>query len=60
MEACSSETSVDFQRITRRYIPEQVSPPSSGSNNPSKVRWYLAQFFFDPEEGGDMFLRNVG
>jgi hypothetical protein len=24
-------------------------------------RWFLAELiFFDPEDGGDMFLRNVG
>jgi lysyl-tRNA synthetase class I len=23
-------------------------------------RWFLAQLIFDPEDGGDMFLPNVG
>jgi hypothetical protein len=22
--------------------------------------WIFAEYFFDPEDGGDMFLRNVG
>jgi hypothetical protein len=22
--------------------------------------WFLLNYFFDPEDGGDMFLRNVG
>jgi hypothetical protein len=45
-----------------------TSPPSSGSkNNPSKkpaATWFHAGFllclFFKPEDGGNMFLRNVG
>jgi hypothetical protein len=24
------------------------------------LRWFLAGLFFEPEDGGDMFLRNVG
>jgi hypothetical protein len=24
------------------------------------ARWFLAQLIFDPEDGGDTFLRNVG
>jgi hypothetical protein len=24
------------------------------------ARWFLARMIFDPEDGGDMFLRNVG
>jgi hypothetical protein len=52
MEAiCSSKTSVDFQRITRRYIPLFAIWFRSG---------FLLDLFFDPEDGGDMFLRNVG
>jgi hypothetical protein len=46
-----------------------MSPPSSGSNNKPSMKpiaCYLLHFdfllglFFDPENGGDMFLRNVG
>jgi hypothetical protein len=45
-----------------------ISPPSSGSNKPSKIPAELATCFhagillglFDPEDGDDTFLRNVG
>jgi hypothetical protein len=45
-----------------------ISLPSSGSNKPSKIPAELAKSFhayilldlFDSEDGGDMFLRNVG
>jgi hypothetical protein len=40
---CSSETSVDFQRTTRRYIPEDSTPHSHRRDNlksyePTRVR----------------------
>jgi hypothetical protein len=46
-----------------------MSPPPSGWKKPSKKPAELAtcfmlisllQLFSDPEDGGDMFLRNVG
>jgi hypothetical protein len=44
-----------------------MSPKSSGSKNKkskkpawSREPWFLAWLFFDPEDGGDMFLWNVG
>jgi hypothetical protein len=47
-----------------------ILPPYSGSNNkPIKnqksachllSRWFLLGSYFDPEDGGDMSLRNVG
>jgi hypothetical protein len=41
-----------------------ISPPSSGSKckpskKPAAVGFSLALFFY-PEDGGDMFLKNVG
>jgi hypothetical protein len=56
MEAtCSSETSVDFQRTTRRHIPEDTT-----LHNPLLITCIHAGFlivvFFDPYDGGDMFL----
>jgi hypothetical protein len=59
---CSTETAADFQQNTRRYIPEDET----------LERRMLTQFFhlfhsyvflglfFGPEDGRDMFLRNVG
>jgi hypothetical protein len=32
----------------------------SDSAYPAATRWVLARLFFDPEDEGDMFLRNVG
>jgi hypothetical protein len=47
MEAiCSSETSVDTKRTTRLATCFDAG--------------FLLSLFFDPEDGGDMFLRNVG
>jgi hypothetical protein len=44
-----------------------MSPPPSGTKKPSKEtsvkaggKQILLGLFFDPEDGGDMFLRNVG
>jgi hypothetical protein len=47
-----------------------MSPQSSGSKNTpsvkkgSKLNWFHADFLFglflDPEDGGDMFFRNIG
>jgi hypothetical protein len=49
-----------------------ISPPSSGTKNEAnqcESKWQeelsfqaglLLGLFFDPEDGGDMFLRNVG
>jgi hypothetical protein len=52
MEAiCSSETSVDTQRTTLRYTPEDSTLHNSG---------FLLGLFFDPEDGGYIFLRNIG
>jgi hypothetical protein len=50
MEAiCSSETSVDFQWTTRRYIPEDSTPPqlnglSSNCKKPTAKLWVVADF----------------
>jgi hypothetical protein len=59
MEAiCFSETSVDTQRTTRRHIPdEEDNCIDSFRLIPILLTYGL---FFDPEDGGDMFLRNVG
>jgi hypothetical protein len=54
-------------RVNRRF--GGTSPPSSGSNNRprKKPAWeqvanggFLLGLFFDLEDGGDMFLWNVG
>jgi hypothetical protein len=48
---CSSETSVDTQRTIRRAT----------CRCHLLSRWFLAQLiFFDTEDWGDMFLRNIG
>jgi hypothetical protein len=56
--------SVERQPMFRR----KISPPSSGSKKPSKKpalfatyfhAGFLLGLFFDPEDGGDMFLRSV-
>jgi hypothetical protein len=64
--------SVDLYRTTRRYIPEDPysSIVSNLRNIMERIRKYSACYllpagfllglFFDPEDGGDMFLRNVG
>jgi hypothetical protein len=46
---CSFETSVDSQRVASR-----------GSFPPAFTLVYFSAYFFDLENGGDMFLRNVG
>jgi hypothetical protein len=35
-------------------------PPSSGYNKPSKIPVRKQLSSLDPEDGGDIFLRNVG
>jgi hypothetical protein len=53
MEAiCSSEMSVETQRTTLRHIPED--------DTLQLYACFLLGFFFDPENLGDMFLRDVG
>jgi hypothetical protein len=42
----SSETSVDFQRTG--FVCYLLSP------------WFLVGVVIDPEDGGDMLIRNVG
>jgi hypothetical protein len=66
---CSSETSVDFQRTTRSYTPEDRTL-NYHSRRESKIllsllatcfyTGFLLGLFFDSENGGDMFLRNIG
>jgi hypothetical protein len=52
MEAiCSSETSVETQRDTRRHIPE---------NDTLLYACFLLGLLFDPEDRDDMFVRNFG
>jgi hypothetical protein len=46
---CSSETSVETQRATRRRIQKMVF-----------IAGFRLTYFFHPEDGGDIFLRNVG
>jgi hypothetical protein len=48
MEAISSSETSVHTRSTRRQSAATCS------------RWFLASGFFYPEDGGDMFLRNVG
>jgi hypothetical protein len=55
--ACSSETSVDFQRTTRRYIPEDSTQALLAT---CFHAGFLFGLFFYPEVGGDIFIRNVG
>jgi hypothetical protein len=54
-ETCSSETLVDFERTTLHYIPEDIILYLFRLD-----LCFLFGLFFDPEDGGDMFLRNVG
>jgi hypothetical protein len=73
---CSSQTSVDFQRTTTRYIPrgrtlqnhrrENLKSYSLTSSTirvaglPPGLKLVLfLGVFFDPEDGGEMFLRNI-
>jgi hypothetical protein len=52
MEAiCSSETSVDTQRTTLRYIPEDGTLQAATG--------FLLCLFFHPKDIGDMLVRNV-
>jgi hypothetical protein len=71
MEAiCSSEMSVDTQRTTRRYIPEDGTLHNHRCENLRKRliallatcihSGFLLGLYFDREDGGDMFLRNFG
>jgi hypothetical protein len=52
MEAiCSSETSVDFQRVTRRYIPEDSTLHNHRCENLKSYEWKITNlkniiFFF--------------
>jgi hypothetical protein len=46
MEAiCSSETSVDFQRTTGRYIPEDSALRNHRCENPKSYKTEMAQQF---------------
>jgi hypothetical protein len=67
MEAVSSsETSVDFQRTTRRYIPEdrnlhtavRTSKPLIGKHTLLAAYFMLVSLLFFPEDGDNVFLRN--
>jgi hypothetical protein len=74
MEAIfSSETSVETQRAIWRHIPEDVTAcrfllnlflPTELSLEEamdlSRDRQILDLDFFQPEDGGNMFFRNVG
>jgi hypothetical protein len=87
MEAkCCSETSVDFQRTTRRYIPEDVLFLTTAvrilalkmeavccSETSTKFRRTTRRYnpedgtlhnhrceILDPEDGGNLLLRNIG
>jgi hypothetical protein len=57
MEAiCSFEASVDTEQTTRRYIPED----STFCLPPAFTLVSCSADFLDSDDGGDMFLRNVG
>jgi hypothetical protein len=57
MEAlCSFETSVDTQRTTRRYIPEDGTLHNHRCEN---LKSYTVEVYFLAEGGGSAFLRNV-
>jgi hypothetical protein len=50
---------VEYQPTFRK----NMSPPSSGSKNRPRTCFhagFLLSLFFDPRDGGEMFLRNVG
>jgi hypothetical protein len=59
---CSAVYLFESQPTFRRYMP----PPSSGSKNKSSKKssmlhaGFLRGLFFDSEDGGDMFHRNIG
>jgi hypothetical protein len=48
----SSETSSDFERTTRRHKPENNALEEEDIS-------VKAAGLFDPEDGGNVFLRNV-
>jgi hypothetical protein len=47
-QICTSETPVDFQRTTRPYITEDLLWLFHAG--------FFFGIFFDPEDGGDIFL----
>jgi hypothetical protein len=47
--------------MVRIKITKEVVKNTSSSALHLLSRWFLAQLiYFDPEDGGDVFLRNVG
>jgi hypothetical protein len=53
---CTSETSVEFRRTTRRYNPRYINLYNHRCDN---LKSYMLPLYW-PEYGDDMFLRNVG
>jgi hypothetical protein len=43
---CSSETSVGFQRTTRRYIPEESTPRNGNRSGPRDVKVSVRGYLF--------------